>query len=103
MHSRLGPRGVVYIGGDSAGVAGLSLVVRADEKVFRNGDFLMGFTTSFRMGQLLRYKLYPPRRHPDDRVAKYMVVDFIDAVRECLKAGGYASKPESTEGHRWTA
>ena len=64
--------GVVYIGGDSAGVAGLSLVVRADE-MFRNGDFLMGFTTSFRMGQLLRYKLYPPRRHPDDRVAKYMV------------------------------
>ena len=97
MHSRLGPRGVVYIGGDSAGVAGLSVVVRADEKVFRNGDFLMGFTTSFRMGQLLRYKLYPPRRHPDDRVAKYMVVDFIDAVRECLKAGGYASKEKETE------
>ena len=88
---------VVYIGGDSAGVAGLSLVVRADEKVFRNGDFLMGFTTSFRMGQLLRYKLYPPRRHPDDRVVKYMVVDFIDAVRECLKAGGYASKEKETE------
>ena len=92
--------GTVFIGGDSAGVAGLSLVVRADEKVFRNGDFLMGFTTSFRMGQLLRYKLDPPRRHPDDRVAKYMVVDFIDAVRECLKAGGWASKPESTEGGR---
>ena len=47
--------GTVFIGGDSAGVAGLSLVVRADEKVFRNGDFLMDFTTSFRMGQLLRY------------------------------------------------
>ena len=88
---------VVYIGGDSAGVAGLSLVVRADEKVFRNGDFLMGFTTSFRMGQLLRYKLYPPRRHPDDRVAKYMVVDFINAVRECLKSGGYASKGDEVE------
>ena len=89
--------GTVFIGGDSAGVAGLSLVVRADEKVFRNGDFLMGFTTSFRMGQLLRYKLNPPRRHPDDRVAKYMVVDFIDAVRECLKAGGWASKENETE------
>ena len=89
--------GVVCIGGDSAGVAGLSLVVRADEKVFRNGDFLMGFTTSFRMGQLLRYKLYPPRRHPDDRVAKYMVVTFTNAVRECLKAGGYASKKDDVE------
>ena len=49
--------GVVYIGGDSAGVGGMSLTVRADEKVFQNGEFLMGFTTSFRMGQLLRYSL----------------------------------------------
>ena len=89
--------GVVYIGGDSAGVGGMSLTVRADEKVFRNGEFLMGFTTSFRMGQLLRYSLKPPRRHPADDINQYMVVDFIDAVRECLKAGGYASKEKETE------
>ena len=89
--------GTVFIGGDSAGVAGLSLVVRADEKVFRNGDFLMGFTTSFRMGQLLRYNLYPPRRHPDDDIHQYMVVDFVNAVRGCLKAGGYASKEDEVE------
>ena len=89
--------GVVYIGGDSAGVAGLSLTVRADEKVFRNSDFLMGFTTSFRMGQLLRYSLKPPRRHPDDDIHQYMVVDFVNAVRGCLKAGGYASKEDEVE------
>ena len=89
--------GVVYIGGDSAGVGGLSLTVRADEKVFRNGEFLMGFTTSFRMGQLLRYSLKPPRRHPDDDINQYMVVDFVNAVRGCLKAGGYASKEDEVE------
>ena len=89
--------GVVYIGGDSAGVGGMSLTVRADEKVFRNSDFLMGFTTSFRMGQLLRYSLEPPRRHPDDDIHQYMVVDFVNAVRRCLKAGGWASKMEETE------
>ncbi len=89
--------GVVYIGGDSAGVGGMSLTVRADEKVFRNSDFLMGFTTSFRMGQLLRYSLEPPRRHPDDDIHQYMVVDFVNAVRGCLKAGGWASKKEETE------
>ena len=89
--------GVVYIGGDSAGVAGLSLTVRADEKVFQNGEFLMGFTTSFRMGQLLRYSLEPPRRHPDDDIHQYMVVGFVNAVRECLKAGGYASKKDDVE------
>ena len=89
--------GTVFIGGDSAGVGGMSLTVRADEKVFRNRDFLMGFTTSFRMGQLLRYSLEPPRRHPDDDIHQYMVVDFVNAVRECLKAGGYASKEDEVE------
>ena len=33
-------KGNVYIGGDSAGVGGYSLTVRADRKVFRNGDFV---------------------------------------------------------------
>ena len=28
-------KGKVYIGGDSAGVAGLDLTIRADEKVFK--------------------------------------------------------------------
>lgn len=89
--------GNVYIGGDSAGVGGYSLTVRADRKVFRNGDFIMGFTTSFRMGQLLAHALHPPRRHPDTDVYAFMVTDFIDAVRECLKKGGYAEKEKEAE------
>lgn len=89
--------GKVYIGGDSAGVGGYSLTVRADRKVFRNGDFAMGFTTSFRMGQLLRHAFSPPKRHPDTDVDKFMVTDFIDAVRDCLKSGGYAEKHSEAE------
>jgi hypothetical protein len=42
--------GTVYIGGDSAGVSGYSMTVRADAKVFTVGPYLLGFTTSFRMG-----------------------------------------------------
>lgn len=45
----------VILGGDSAGIAGWHLQLRADEKVFRNGPYAIGFTTSFRMGQILRY------------------------------------------------
>lgn len=90
--------GRVYIGGDSAGVDGrLHLTVRADRKVFRNGPFVMGFTSSFRMGQLLAHALEPPRRHPDDDVYAYMVKDFINAVRQCLKDGGWAQKREEQE------
>ena len=87
----------VVIGGDSAGVGGLSLSVRADAKVFRTGDFVMGFTSSFRMGQLLRYVLVPPKRHADQDPMEFMVRDFVGAVRDCLKAGGFATKKEEAE------
>ena len=87
----------VYIGGDSAGVAGLDMTVRADQKVFRNGPMLFGFTSSFRMGQLLRYAFEVPDHDPRTDVDKYMVTTFIDAVRGCLKSGGYARKINEEE------
>ncbi|MBZ9921663.1 hypothetical protein LB579_28610 [Mesorhizobium sp. BR1-1-7] len=89
--------GKVFIGGDSAGVGGYNLNVRADKKVFRNGEFVMGFTSSFRMGNLLQHSLEPPRWHPDDDIHKFMVKDFVDAVRSCLKTGGYATKENDGE------
>ncbi|HYH23324.1 MAG TPA: hypothetical protein VD995_32315 [Azospirillum sp.] len=87
----------VWMGGDSAGVSGLDITVRADTKVFRNEDMLIGFTNSFRMGQLLHYKLKPPPRDEDADVFRYMVVDFVDAVRACLKDGGWAQRSNDVE------
>lgn len=87
----------VYIGGDSAGVGGYSLSNRADEKIFHNKDFIMGFTTSFRMGQLLRFKFIPPYHKPEKSTYEYMVVDFVEEVRQCLKDGGYASNDKGEE------
>jgi ATP-dependent protease HslVU (ClpYQ) peptidase subunit len=79
----------VYIGGDSAGVSGYSIHIRADEKVFRNGPFIMGFTSSFRMGQLLRYVFQPPEQPADMDDRKFMVAVFIPAVKKCFKSGGF--------------
>lgn len=81
----------VWIGADSAATGGSYQSIRADEKLFElDGRMLVGFTSSYRMGQLLRYKLRLPRRHPDDDLMQYMVADFAEAARECLKSGGYA-------------
>jgi ATP-dependent protease HslVU (ClpYQ) peptidase subunit len=88
--------GGVVIGGDSAGVAGWSITVRADSKVFRNGEFIMGFTDSFRMGQLLRYSLVPPVPHTWD-VDRFMATDFVSAVRDCLREGGFARNESGNE------
>lgn len=93
--------GSVYIGGDSAGVGGWTIHGRSDEKVFRNGAFLFGFTSSFRMGQLLHYSLVPPEQPEGTDLFRYLVVDFINAVRACLKDGGFAKKNSEAEegGH----
>jgi hypothetical protein len=88
--------GLVYIGADSAGVAGYSVTVRADTKVFRNSDYVMGFTGSFRMGQLLRYSLVPPVPTDWD-VDRFMVTDFVGSVRTCLREGGYARNESGNE------
>lgn len=91
--------GSVYIGGDSAGVSvgDLSLSVRNDRKVFRNGDCIMGFTSSFRMGQLLAYRLSIPKPREGEDMMAFMVGDFINAVRDCLKTGGFASAKDGAE------
>ena len=93
-------KGRVWLGGDSAGVAGLSITQRADAKVFTNGPFVMGFTSSFRMGQILRWKLEPPAPPEDnDYLECFMSTDFVTAVRTCLADNGWmAKKNEREEG-----
>ena len=80
--------GVVWMGGDSAGVAGYSISARGDQKVFKNNEYMIGFTTSFRMGQLLRYKFNPSPCTTWD-LEKHMVTTFVDEVRDCFARNGY--------------
>ena len=93
----------VYIGGDSAGVSCSSIHTRADKKVFINGDFIMGFTSSFRMGQLIEHSFIPPSRlifteekelkykYDDvpDSLFRYMVLDFVNHLKYSLENGGF--------------
>lgn len=87
-------KGKIYVGGDSAGIAGLNISIRTDEKVFINKEFIMAFTSSFRMGQLLHYKFVPPKQKRNTDDMKYMVVDFIDAVKKLFKDNDFGEKDE---------
>lgn len=84
-------KGDVYIGGDSLGInsATLEKTVREDVKVFHNGPFLMGCTTSFRMIQLLQYKFKPPTQENGTDDMRFMVTSFIDGVKRCFSDGGH--------------
>lgn len=90
-------KGQVYMGADSAGANHRNITTRADKKIFKNGDFLIGFTSSFRMGQLLQYDFSPPHHHSDVDIEKYMVKDFIKTVRECFRDGGFMTYHEHQE------
>ncbi len=87
----------VYMGADSAGVSWYDLRIRADQKVFRNGPFLMGFTSSFRMGQLLHYSFSPPTPRVGQDIYEFLATDWIDGVRSCLQQGGYMRKENNVE------
>jgi len=89
----------IYMGGDAAGVGGLSLSIRQQPKVFflNEGKMMIGYTSSFRMGQLLQHQLVVPEHSPRKDTEKYLVTDFIDAVRNCFKSHGYSRVKESEE------
>lgn len=89
--------GRVYMGADSAGSDLYTIRTRSDPKIHQVGPFMFGFTTSFRMGQLLAHAFNAPDRDPRISTEKFMTTLFVDAVRNCLKQGGYASKTNETE------
>jgi len=88
--------GVVYIGGDSAAVGDMDITIMSESKVFRNGPVLIGYTSSFRMGQLLEHVLQVPENNGLDDM-RYLVSIFIPALRDCLKQGGYTNIHENEE------
>jgi len=94
--------GKAYIGADSA--AANDWMVRATglHKVFRRQDshcshsFVVGYTTSFRMGQILQHHLMvEPQKSETDEA--YMVCTFVEAVRSCLKDHGFAKVENNVE------
>jgi ATP-dependent protease HslVU (ClpYQ) peptidase subunit len=89
--------GKVWIGGDSAGCDGLSVETRTDPKVFINGEFVFGYTSSFRMGQLLQYVFTPPTPVQGQEGMAYMVKQFIPAVKSCLADGGFQTNEKGQD------
>lgn len=89
--------GEVIIGGDSAGVAGMNITLRKDPKVFQNGPALIGYTSSYRMGQILRYDLTIPMKDHDTDTHEWMCRTVIPSIREALKSGGCMKSEEGAD------
>ena len=90
--------GVVYIGGDSASVGGYDRSVETQPKVFRRGDLLIGSSGCWRTMQLVHYKLQIPEHRRDKQSDReWLCVDFVDALRSCLKESGLERKYDGAE------
>ena len=89
----------VYIGYDSLGSNGYSGNIRKDRKAFKlkdNNEAIIGFTSSYRMGQLLMYS--------DELINKeeeinheYMVTKFIPKIIDIFKGGKYSRNDNGEE------
>lgn len=82
----------IYIAGDSASVEyqTLRMNVRPDEKVFlkehkNNQPMLVGFCASWRVGQLVRYRLDVPKHPAGMYVDEYLISTFIPALQTCFQ------------------
>jgi hypothetical protein len=103
----IGEEGKAWLGADSSAVdSQMDRRIRSDPKVFsiQHGDqkILIGFTSSFRMGQILRYSLNMPEQigfshdaHPDPY--KWVCTEFIEAVRGALSKGGFTQIHDNRE------
>lgn len=85
----------VLLGADSVGGGGY---VRRDPKVVSlTGEVAIGYTTSFRMGQLLAYAVTPPPLLPDEDEHRWAVTKFIPEVRKAFEGNGWLKTKDGVE------
>jgi len=87
----------VYIGADSMSSNGWDREITMLSKVFKVQGFIIGYTSSFRMGQILQYHLDIREQSQTESDGEYMVVAFIGAVRAALKSEGYTKVSDNEE------
>lgn len=87
----------IIIGGDSVGIGYYDATPRKDAKVFERGALLFGFTSSFRMGDIIRYNLAMPKVDKEMDAREWLVTDFIPKLREAYRTHGYLTLKDNVE------
>lgn len=91
--------GVVIIGGDSAGKTPSAVIVMDSPKVFAREGYIFGYTSSFRMGDILEMRIAAPtEREPTVSLRRHLITTWIDdELRRVFKMLGYSKKDNNVE------
>lgn len=84
----------IVMGADAAACGATGIEVRHDTKVFETDGYLIGYTTSFRMGQILRYCTAYPTPPEDGDLHAFMVQEFVPAIRQAFEDHGFKKSME---------
>ncbi len=92
--------GKTYIGGDAAGSSSQSgaMTIRSQSKVFYKGEFILGFTSSFRMGDLLEWTMPAPQeKNGLGDLRGHLITTWIPEIRNWFKHHGYLHTDKGVE------
>lgn len=91
--------GRIIMGSDSIAASGWDKRIQEIPKVFiKNEKMIIGYTTSFRMGQLLEYSLILPEHPSEKSDHEYLCTDFINSVKKCFKDNDFAEVKNNVVG-----
>lgn len=81
----------IYMCGDKCGSNGNTQDICVEPKVFHNGDFMIGYTTSFYMGQLLKHIWNPPTRLENETTDSYLHNSVRKSLINMFKENNFGS------------
>ena len=89
--------GGIAMGGDSASSNGSIVRLSTTPKVFRLPNMLIGYTWSFRMGQIIQYSKDVPKIKAKKSNYKYLINDFVPFLRDIFKDAGWLKTENSRD------
>lgn len=87
--------GKAYIAGDKAGANGFTKNITVKPKLFKKDNIIFGYTTSFRMGQILEHELILPERSVNETLTHYVYTKLVKSIIKCFKDNGFGGKDDT--------
>lgn len=91
---------ICYIGGDSAGSNSRNGEIggRVSPKVFERNGYLFGYTTSFRMGDILEFRCpIPSKKELYIDLRRHLITNWIPTLRRILRDEGFIQIDKNVE------